>query len=303
MTKPIFEFLLSDDKQHFTTSLVTNPAVESTLIFFDAETEKPSFFANEEKRMIYSVAMIPNKMIFRNATESVPDHYGFFSTETIEKFQENFAKFQGDNLVSINHDGQKVDGVYKVESWIVKDSENDKSKALGLEAINGSLIQGFKIENDVVWGQCKDGQLDGLSIEAYLNGKLTDTNLITMTKEEKTPQNLWDTMKSFFATDAPAPPAETPPAPPAPTKDLQAENDALTAKIAELEAKITELEAEDVKENADLATMQSQIEAVKAEFAKFKAETPSVAPISNTPPAEFKSDSPLEKFKKQHLTN
>lgn len=300
MEKPIFEFLLSDDKQHFTTSLVTNPAVESTLIFFDAETEKPSFFANEEKRMIYSVAMIPNKMIFRKATESVPEHYGFFSTETIEKFQENFAKFQGDNLVSINHDGKKVDGVYKVESWIVKDSENDKSKALGLEAINGSLIQGFKIENDNVWEQCKNGQLDGLSIEAYLNGKLTDTNLINMNKEEKTPQNLWDTMKSFFATDAPAPPAETPPAP---TKDLQAENDALTAKIAELEAKITELEAEDVKENTDLATMQTQIEAVKAEFAKFKAETPAVAPVSNTPPAEFKSDSPLEKFKKQHLTN
>ena len=300
MTKPIFEFLLSDDKQHFTTSLVTNPAVESTLIFFDAEKEKPTFFASEEKRMIYSVAMIPNKMIFRKATETTPEHYGFFTAETIEKFQENVAKFNGDNLVNINHDGQKVDGVYKVESWIVKDSENDKSKALGLEAINGSLIQGFKIENDAVWEQCKNGEIDGLSIEAHLNGKLINNQLNTMTKEEKTPQKLWDAMKSFFTMDEPTPPAEPTPAEPA--KDLEAENEDLKKKILELETKLTDLEAEKVKESTDLATMQAQKEAVEAEFAKFKAETPATPAMKNTPPAEFsKEANAFEKFRNRNF--
>lgn len=299
MTKPIFEFLLNDDKQHFTTALVTNPAVESTLVYFDAENEKPSFFASEEKRMIYSVAMIPNKMIFRKANETTPDHYGFFTAETIEKFQENVAKFNGDNLVNINHDGQKIDGVYKVESWIVKDSENDKSKALGLEAINGSLIQGFKIENDAIWEQCKNGEIDGLSIEAHLNGKLTDTNLITMTKEEKNPQKLWDAMKSFFTMDEPT--AEPTPAP-EPKVDLEAENEDLKKKILELETKLTDLEAEKVKENTDLATMQAQKEAVEAEFAKFKAETPAVATVKNTPPAEFSKESnAFEKFRNRNF--
>lgn len=301
MTKPIFEFLLSDDKQHFTTALVTNPAVESTLVYFDAENEKPTFFASEEKRMVYSVAMIPNKMIFRKATDATPEHYGFFSTDTIEKFQENFAKFNGDNLVNINHDGKKAEGIYKVESWIVKDSENDKSKALGLEAINGSLIQGFKIENDAIWEQCKNGELDGLSIEAHLNGKLINNQLNTMTKEEKTPQKLWDAMKSFFATEAPVQDTATPPVPAPDTTDLAVENEDLKKKVVELEAKVAELEAEDVKESTDLTTMKSELEAVKTEFAKFQSEIPASQPVKNTPPADLSAMSAFEKFRNRNF--
>lgn len=300
MEKPIFEFLLNESKDHFTTSLVSNPAVESKLIYFDTENEKPTLFANEEKRMIFSIAMVPNKMIFRKEKENVPAHYGFFSAETIEKFQENYAKHSGDNKVNINHNGQPIEGVTKVESWIVLNNENDKSKELGIEAVNGSLIQGFKIDNDEVWEQCKNGEIDGLSIEAYLDGVLTTNNIIKMNKE-KNPDTLWELMKSFFATDtvatettAPAAEAETPAD--AKMEDdamvkMQDEVDSLKASVSDLQKQITDMQAADVESDTKLVTMTAELE-------KFKAETPVANFVKDLPKEVVKSYAEMSNFEK-----
>ena len=44
-------------------SLVDDPAIQSNLLFFD--NEKPDFiFQDEEQRIIYAPALIPNKLIF-----------------------------------------------------------------------------------------------------------------------------------------------------------------------------------------------------------------------------------------------
>lgn len=310
MEKKVFEFLLHEDGDHFTTAIVKNPAVEKTLMYFDEE--KPSYFVNEEKRMIYSVAMQPNKLIFRKATETLPEHYGFFSKESIEKFQENYEKFNGNQKVNIDHTTNKADGVYRVENWIVNDGQIDKTKTLGIDAESGSLIMGFKIENDAIWEQCKSGNLDGLSIEAHLTRKevsnfKTNINMNT----EKTPQNLWDVMKAFFTSDVaeteeekaariakeeadkmdehtnmPEPVTAEPTAKEA---ELMQENEALKAKIVELEKTIADAEVEEVKKETNLTTMSSELENLKAEFTKFKNETPAAATIINAPKEVFKA--------------
>lgn len=316
MSLPIYEFILDEKGDHFTTAIVKDAAIEKTLMYFNKE--KPTYFANEEKRIIYCVAMTPNKMIFRKETANYPAHNGFFSAESIEKFQLNYAKFKGQEKTNIGHTENLVDGVFMIENWIVKDSEMDKTKSLGIEAENGSLIQAFKIENDEVWDQCKSGDLDGLSIEVHLDRKLI-SNFKTEIEmsENKNPQGLWNLMKEFFAVDVP--PAKTPEEIAKEKADAEAmavdpatetqadedkesvdletltkENEDLKAKVAELETKLATMEADDVKNTTEMETMAK-------EFAKFKAETPAAAPIVNAPKEQKEVLTPLDKFKKQHL--
>lgn len=317
MEHPIYEFIINPESDHFTTAIVKDAAVETTLMYFNTETEKPIFFANEEKRVIYAVAMRPNKLIFRKETDKIPAHYGFFSAESIEKFQENYAKHQGDNRVNVNHTENPIDGVFKIENWIVKNPEIDKSKELGLTTEVGDLIQGFKIENDDVWGQCKNGNLDGLSIEASLGRKLVSNfkTEIEMSKPSKLDAVI-DAIKSVFASEEEKTPeqiaeeeaqkkaeadkmAENTPPPADDKAELEAENEMLKAKVADLEAKLATMEADKVKEETELETMKKQIETVTEAFEKFKSETPAATPIVNVPPIVEHPNEALAKFRAQ----
>jgi len=316
MEHPIYEFIINPESDHFTTAIVKDAAVETTLMYFNTETEKPIFFANEEKRVIYAVAMRPNKLIFRKETDKIPAHYGFFSAESIEKFQEYYAKHQGDNRVNVNHTESPIAGVFKIENWIVKNPEIDKSKELGLTTEIGDLIQGFKIENNDVWEQCKNGNLDGLSIEASLGRKLVSNfkTEIEMSKPSKLDAVI-DAIKSVFASEEEKTPEQiaeeeaqkkaeadkmaenTPPATDE-KAELEAENEMLKAKVADLEAKLATMEADKVKEETELETMKKEVAEVKAEFAKFKSETPATAPIVNAPIEVVKPYEQMSNFEK-----
>jgi hypothetical protein len=185
----LFEVKLREGEEHFTTSLVKDPAVEAKLIYFNAE--KPTFFLNDEKRIVYSVAMRPNKKIFRKEVEGEPA-YVFYTEETVEKFRDKYFKFQGQKLTNVNHSAEYLNDVYPVEVWQVKDENNDKTNAIGLEAFKGDLIMAFKVENDEVWQQCKDGNIDGLSIEAYFDNFEINKNEVKMSK-----QTFMEALKGF----------------------------------------------------------------------------------------------------------
>ncbi|WP_283176019.1 hypothetical protein, partial [Klebsiella pneumoniae] len=47
----------------FKVSMVKDPAVEATLLKFNNEKEPVLLFVNEEKKIIYSVVMRPNKLM------------------------------------------------------------------------------------------------------------------------------------------------------------------------------------------------------------------------------------------------
>lgn len=262
-------------------SLVKDPAIESTLLKFNNETSDVLHFTNNEKKIVYSVAMIPNKMIFRKDIKGKPANV-FYSAETIEKFQQDYFRANANNGTNINHATFNTDGVFPFESWIVANSENDKSKELGLNAPNGSLIMGFKIDNPEVWNEVKIGNLDGLSVEG--NVIFEQQTNITMTKDK---DSLWDTLKAFFAVEElpkekeeedmavePIPVVEV-----EDETDYKAENEKLKEQVALLQEKLAKIEAEKVKSETDLVTM-------KADFEKFKNETPAVASIKNVPPPE-----------------
>lgn len=293
-------------------SLVKDPAIESTLLKFNNETTDVLHFTNDEKKIVYSVAMIPNKMIFRKDIKGKPANV-FYSAETIEKFQQDYFRTNANNGTNINHATFNTEGVFPFESWIVANSENDKSKELGLNAPNGSLIMGFKIDNPEVWNEVKAGNLDGLSVEG--NVIFEQQTNITMAKDKDT---LWETLKAFFATEktpeelkaeeeaAALKMAEeeasknaTPPADePVDEPDLKEENEKLKEQVALLEEKLATIEAEKVKSETDLVTMKAEKEKAEADLITFKNETPAVPPIPKFPKEEAKSYEQMSNFEK-----
>jgi len=139
-------------------------------------------FQDDEKRVIYSVAMRPNMLIPRKDINGEPAMV-FYSEETVNDLQQNFFKNNSHNGATINHDKNVRKDMYAFESWIVQDPEKDKATSLGLQVQKGDWVMAQKVDNPEVWEDIKKGKLTGFSIEAYLEPVLTQ-NEIEMTKEE-----------------------------------------------------------------------------------------------------------------------
>jgi len=128
--------------------------------------EQFEFKKDEEKRMIYSPAMIPDRLIRR--FDGRDEYWVFFTKETIEKIAHKFLMEKRVNKTNLEHTDKKFDDIYMVESWIVT-SENDKAYSLGYDKKDvpiGSWMVGYKVKNDDVWeNQIKTGKVKGLSVE------------------------------------------------------------------------------------------------------------------------------------------
>jgi len=59
-----------------------------------------------------------------------------------------------------------VDG-HLIETWIVEDEESDKQGLYNMNYPKGTWMGMYKVEDDEVWRQIKNGQLKGFSIEGY----------------------------------------------------------------------------------------------------------------------------------------
>ena len=128
--------------------------------------EQFEFKKDEEKRMIYSPAMLPDRLIRR--FDGRDEYWVYFTKETIEKIAHKFLMEKRVNYTNLEHTDKKFDDIYMVESWIIVD-EKDKAYSLGYTKKDvpiGSWMVGYKVKNDDVWeNQIKTGKVKGLSVE------------------------------------------------------------------------------------------------------------------------------------------
>ena len=180
MKKYELQYTKGDDGV-FCMSLVENPATKTQLVMFDDES-KLLQFADDDKQIVYSVAMRPNMLIPRKDINGEPAMV-FYTEETIADLQQNFFKKNHHNGATVNHDGKVREDMYIFESWIVQDPDKDKATLLGMQVQKGDWVTAQKIENAEVWQDVKSGKLTGFSIEAYLEPVLIN-NKVEMTEEE-----------------------------------------------------------------------------------------------------------------------
>tara|TARA_Y100001951_G_C11271209_1_gene258879 strand:- start:7 stop:630 length:624 start_codon:yes stop_codon:yes gene_type:complete len=170
----IVELVIADDSQELAIdaiSLVESPAIEQDFVFFGKEKNNLTFAkVDEEKRMLISPALIPNKQIFRYDPNTDSDYYVYFSRETVRKASELYLKHNNHHKATHEHN-ERVSGVLTVESWIIEDTKKDKSSLYGFSLPKGTWMVKMKIENDALWQKIKAGELKGLSIEGYFTNK------------------------------------------------------------------------------------------------------------------------------------
>ena len=182
----IVELVIADDSQELAIdaiSLVNSPAIEQDFVFFGKEKNNLTFAkVDEEKRMLVSPALIPNKQIFRYDPNTDSEYYVYFSPETVRKASELYLKHNNHHKATYEHK-DRVSGVLTVESWI-KEGDSDKSKMYGYNLPNGTWFVKMKIENEDLWNKIKEGELKGLSIEGYFTNKFEQMQKKEFTTEE-----------------------------------------------------------------------------------------------------------------------
>lgn len=152
-------------------SIVENPAIEEDFIALKTEDKEYHFAeVSKEKRIIMGAMLVPDKPIFRRDEEN-GEYYIYFSQDTIRKCMEMF--FQNGNQGNATFEHQEsITGLTMVESWIVEDTEKDKSNLYNLNVPVGTWMGTIKVENEVIWNDfIKTKKVKGFSIEGYFADK------------------------------------------------------------------------------------------------------------------------------------
>ena len=146
--------------------------------------------------------MIPDKPIIR--INEYGNYYNIvFSAEVIEKISIKFFKENKNRITTSEHE-IALDKNFVVESWIISDSEKDKSIALGLEPLPvGTWMLSYKIEDKEYWDkEILSGNKTGFSIECFADLQLINNSRIkpkTITKMKKNKKTIKQILQSVFA--------------------------------------------------------------------------------------------------------
>ena len=219
MKKKLKNFRVGLYSETYAISLVTEPAVEETLVYMSEDKEDIKL-SSDEKHMVYSAILVPDKPIYRNDGEH--EFYLTFTKESIERMSQEYLKEFRQMNVTLQH-SEDAPEVCLVESWLKSDLALDKSVALGLNPNLpvGSWIGGFKVNNVDVWDRVKNGELRGFSVESMISledfSKVEveeDLSMGMMSKIKDYVMGLFKSFKEENFDETPPAPAEPPVAPP-----------------------------------------------------------------------------------------
>lgn len=167
----IIELILNDEEAIGVEaiSIVENPAIESDFVALNNQEIKLAE-VDKEKRILLGALLIPKKPIYRRNGDD--EYYIYFSKETINKASQLFLQNNNQSNSTLEHES-KLEGLTLVESWIVEDTEKDKTALYGLDVPVGTWMGAVKVNNEDVWNDyVKTGKVRGFSIEGYFADKM-----------------------------------------------------------------------------------------------------------------------------------
>ena len=168
----IVELILDEDQEESgieAISIVESPAIESDFVALKNEEVKLAEIS-KEKRILLGALLIPNKPIYRNGSDG--DYYIFFSKDTISKASQMYLRNGYQNNSTLEH-SKDLKGLTLVESWIVEDEVQDKSRKYGLNVPVGTWMGAVKVNNEEIWNEyVRTNKVKGFSIEGYFADKM-----------------------------------------------------------------------------------------------------------------------------------
>lgn len=202
---PIFNIDVDDEGLGlFGLSFVDNPAIQVEMHCFKNEPAKV-YFASHEKREVVSPVIIPNQLIYREAN-GIP-YYMKASADTIRKMYEKYMLSGNWNNFTYQHENidapmeeRALDGVYLQRLWIIEDEKNDDAfTKYGFDNLpKGTMMMKCKVNNRQIWNEIREGNLRGISLEAFFN-KINSNKALQITyKKMENTLNLFQKFVAFL---------------------------------------------------------------------------------------------------------
>lgn len=164
----IYKVKIDDDEQlgMDAISLVEFPAVEVDFLAFSKDSKLELTRFDEDKREITGVVCLADTPILRK-NDKFGIHCILFDRDTIKQMMLRYFKNGLNNRVNIEHQGEMIDGLTMIESYI-KDSSRNVAPVEFSEVNDGSWIATFKVENDDVWEAIREKHtLRGFSLQGW----------------------------------------------------------------------------------------------------------------------------------------
>lgn len=199
MTKKKKIYKVGIDSETYAISLVESPAIEETLVALEEQKPIKVQLTDEEKYMVYSAVLVPDRPIYRRNDDG-DEFYIEFTKESIEKMAQEYLMNYRQNEITLDH-ATMANDITLVESWIKTDMYKDKSVAIGLseDLPIGTWIAGLKVNQIDAWNRIKNGELRGFSVESMIS-------LEEFSKQEQNTNNMnietndmfWDKLKNIL---------------------------------------------------------------------------------------------------------
>lgn len=159
---------LNPEEGIFDVSLVEDPAVQRDFVLFKEDTMNFSI-QNEEERIISGVVMLADTPIYRKSP-TLGEYYIVFSKESLKYLAEKLFEEGRQNNISLDHNDELIKGVTMLELF-VKDSSKGIDPNYLSDITDGSLIASYKVNNEEVWKEIKEGTFKGFSISGLFTAE------------------------------------------------------------------------------------------------------------------------------------
>lgn len=194
----VYELFLNDELKDGINaiSVVGDPALESQFI---ALKKQKQVFAkvDEKKKILMGIIMKPNKKIYRYDEQSKEEYEVFFSEQTVRRASELYFKNNKQANFNVEHNSEDLLEAYLVESWIVEDTDKDKSAVYNLGAEVGDWVGTMKFDSEEHYNKALESgtgfSLEGVFSEKVILNKVNNMDL-KMMKDE-----IVNELKGFFS--------------------------------------------------------------------------------------------------------
>lgn len=170
-TLPLVELVI-DENDSLTgvhaASLVSDPAIQVDWVALSKDQMKLMLSQDKTQYTLTGPMLIPNQKIYR--IDAFGNGYEIFaSVETIRLIAEKFAKGNYNNSTTLEHE-VPLTGNTIMESWLIADTQNDKSSTLGYKLPVGTWMITVKINDVQFWDDfVATGIVKGFSLEGFFN--------------------------------------------------------------------------------------------------------------------------------------
>lgn len=156
-------------------ALVENPAIGDLFLKFSEEQEQIQMMFNDDKQILFGVAMKPNYPIFRRGVNGQEDFYVFYDEKGIEDAVRYF--FRNGSKFNVEH-GDRLIHVDMLESYFAK-AGNEFNAPIGSWIIKANVID----KKD--WIDVKQSGLAGFSFQGMF-AQMEDNAIHNFNKNNKT---------------------------------------------------------------------------------------------------------------------